>query len=191
LTSFVNLNKVTEINKQLTGFLIRIFDLDIENETLPNPTVDLSYDSTFKLLARLYVMYMKSLNSTQIEESIKDLLDFVKILSLSSELKKNLLDKLECFPNQLYKLCAQNIKIDEILDEEFKDAYLEIIERDIREDMLILDFNPLISHTDKITGVQLGSEIELAINENKTFLPINDENSDSLPTLISLIEKCL
>lgn len=190
LVAFISLNKVTDINAKLSKFCKNVFGLSDNSNTIKNPTVDLNYDSSFKLLARLYVKFIASKGNEYVEQKIDELKEFIKILNQSHELKKNLLDKLACYPNQKYDLRSQNsIKIDYVLDEVFKDKHQEITGEEKRFDLLLIGFEELISHSDSIEGMLLGSEIEKAISPSRIFLPINDNNKEKLPILIDLVQE--
>ena len=59
LIYFISLNKVTDTNRRYTDFFTSIFDLNSNIIAIINPTVNLNYDSSFKLLARLLIKFIK------------------------------------------------------------------------------------------------------------------------------------
>lgn len=188
LVKFISLNKITSTNLKLSEFFLNHYELGITEQTIESPTVDLSYDSSFKLLARLFVKDVKSKGGDFIENSINDLTIFVGILHSNSELKKNLLDKLACFPNQLYKLKPQNdLKIDKVLDTDFKLKHKEITGLQIKDDLLIPQFEKFISHTTEVSGMQLGDEIETKLTIEKDFFPLLN-NASKIPILLDLVK---
>ncbi|WP_337964802.1 DUF3883 domain-containing protein [uncultured Flavobacterium sp.] len=188
LLYFVSLNKTTDTNKKYTEFFRSIFDLPFNEKIIASPTVNLNYDSSFKLLARLLIKFIK-LNDEGYSISVEKLREFVCILDGNSELKKNLLDKLECFPNQMLELKSQsNLKLDRINDEDFKTMYLDITTKEIRSDLILQDFDEFVQHENTITGIQIGDEIERTLSPNKVFFPINDSNVNNLPILLDLIQ---
>jgi hypothetical protein len=189
LKTFISLNKITETNKKLSDFLHTVYDLSTNEESITNPTVDLNYDSSFKLLARLYIKTISLKGKEHIKSSIIKLKQFVGILHNNHELKKNLLDKLACYPNQMFDLKPQSgLKLDCIKDEDFKTKYFEITKNEIRKDLLLSDFEEYIHHANSITGVQIGDEIETSLSANKVFFPINDSDASTLPILLDLIQ---
>lgn len=188
LVSFISLNKTTSTNIKLTKFLSTRYSLKSSTQKIDSPTVDLNYDSSFKLLARLFIKDITLKGNGFIKSSIDDLNKFIDILFSNSELKKNLLDKLACFPNQQYTLKPQNnLKIDKVLDEDFKVKHKEITGLQIKDNLLIPSFEKFISHTDTINGIQLGDEIERKLSINKEFLPLLKDAS-KIPILLNLIK---
>jgi hypothetical protein len=189
LLFFISLNKVTDTNKKYSDFFKTIFDLSDNEKSISNPTVDLNYDSSFKLLARLYIKFITLQGNEYIKATIQNLKEFVGILDNNSELKKNLLDKLACYPNQMFDLKPQSsLKLDWIKDEVFKNKYFQITNKEIRNDLLLSNFEDNIHHTNSITGIQIGDEIETTLSPNKIFFPIDDSDSSKLPILLDLIQ---
>jgi hypothetical protein len=188
LVNFIGLNKTTSTNLRFSEFFLNHYELGITAQTIESPTVDLSYDSSFKLLSRLFIKEITSKGGDFIENSINDLAIFVGILHSNSELKKNLLDKLACFPNQLFKLKPQNdLKIDKVLDTDFKLKHKEITGLQIKDDLLIPQFEKFISHTTGISGMQLGDEIETKLTNEKDFFPLLN-NTSKIPILLDLVK---
>ncbi|WP_139420301.1 protein NO VEIN domain-containing protein [Chryseobacterium mulctrae] len=112
---------------------------------------------------------------------------FVSILFESPELKKNLLDKLECYPAQSFKLCsAKELKIDKILDLDFKNKYNEITEADIFNDLVISNFEKYLQHQDSIIAHTVGKEIEDIILGGKELYK-NTLESNTAPELLTLL----
>jgi hypothetical protein len=190
LTYFIDLNSITETNKKYALFLKSIFELPGATESISTPSVVLNYDSSFKLLARLYVKSLSIQNSDYIKSSIERIKEFIEILDKAPELKKNLLDKLACFPNQMYNLKSQSVlKLDGVKDDDFKIKYFERTNYEIRKDLILSGFEGYLQHSDIITGVQLGDAIEKSLSSNKIFFPITKEQVDTLlPILLDLIQ---
>ncbi|WP_034889633.1 sacsin N-terminal ATP-binding-like domain-containing protein [Gillisia sp. Hel_I_29] len=188
LTYYVGLNKTTKINKEFVDFFRSEFDLEIKNNDLiDKPTVDLQYDSSFKLLARLYIILLRAEGKEYIKDNLGKLESLVSTLYMSSELRKNLLDKLSCFPNQSYQLRSQNgLKLDHIKDEEFKTTYFNILKVEIRDQLLLPTFEKFIDHNNSISGLSIGSEIETKLNGKREFLP-PPESHEEFQLLIKLI----
>lgn len=188
LVNFISLNKTTSTNLRFAEFFSRYYQLNVKQQVIERPTVVLNYDSSFKLLARLFVKDFISQGVESISKSIMDLSSFIEILYDNSELNKNLLDKLACFPNQVYELKAQNdLKIDKVLDEDFKLKHKEITEKEIKDHLLLPQFMKFISHTNEVEGEQLGHEIETKLSFDKDFLRLLKDSS-KVPVLLDLIK---
>ena len=189
LIYFVSLNKVTETNKRFYEFFGSVFKLNENVDSILSPTVVLNYDSSFKLLSRLYIKFITLEGKGYIKTNIEKLKEFIDILDKNTELKKNLLDKLVCYPNQLYNLKSQlELKKDLVKDDDFKDIYFKITDNEIRNELLLEGFESYLSHESQMTGIQLGDKIELILNANKIFIPINETNENNLSTYLELIE---
>jgi len=190
LVYFIGLNKTTETNKKYADFFARQYALSPPQDSIESPTVIVNYDSSFKLLARLYIEDLSAKGTEAIESRIEDLKEFVLMLYHSPELKKNLLDKLQCFPSQLFQLKSQNdLKIDEIKDEDFKDTYKTITGNEVRRHLLLPGFEKYIAHTNAESGLNLGDQIEKKLDPDKKFLPINPTILYDLIELIKHISK--
>jgi hypothetical protein len=188
LLSFISLNKTTSTNIKFTDFFSKHYKLNVNDEKIEKPTVTINYDSSFKLLSRLFVKDLHLRNVEYIEGYITSLEIFINILYNNTELKKNLLDKLACFPNQNFKLKPQNyLKVDKVVDEVFKLKHEEITGKVIKDELLVSQFDNLISHSNVVTGIQLGDEIETKLASNKDFLSLLN-NHNKIPVLLDLIK---
>ncbi len=192
LNYFIGLNKTTKINIELSDFLLEYYKLEKTENKLNSPTSILQYDSQIKLLARLFVLDLRNQDGNSIKVYLPQLEKFVSILFESPELKKNLLDKLECYPAQSYKLCSvKELKIDKVLDLDFKNKYNEITGGDIFNDLVISNFEKYLQHQDSIIANTLGKEIEdILLGGKELYKNVleNDNSPELLELLLDLID---
>lgn len=184
LKNFVGLNKKTQLNIDTAAFYERVFKMENKSLDLLNPTVDINYQPAIKLLANLYVKYLSML---EISEHVQDLKEIIAIMFKNKNLKEELLHKLVCLPNQNFVLKSQNeLKRDNVKDDEFKDKYNEITKNNVRDELVLEGFETFLQHTGFVSGSILGGEIETFLNEDKKFIPVQ---KGVLNTLLILIEK--
>lgn len=176
LTKYIGFNKSTDLNDQIESYFCNFYALQKTVESITSPTVELTYDSSFKLLARLHIQHLKTLEKAKISKLQDQLSEFVGLLNSNYELRTNLLDKLECFPNELFELKAQTeLKIDDVKDELFKTKFEDITKKPVRSNLVLPSFEKYLSHSNKITGQYLGSDIEFSLNKDKQFIPIPND----------------
>jgi len=188
LCYFIGLNGSSELNSKLYSFFVREFKIIITQSLISSPTVGMNYQPAFKLLSRMYINLLKIQPRIFIETNTNTLLELVVILDSNINLKEELLDKLACFPSQNYYLKAQNeLKIDQVLDEEFKAKYHAITGKDCKDGLTLSKFNSYLQHKDSVTGVQLGDEIEMKLDSRKVFIPIAEQNLNVVLDLIKHI----
>lgn len=184
LTRFVDLNKKTQLNIDVASFYKRVFAIEDNPIGLSDPTVNINYQPAIKLLANLYLKY---LSDKEISEHILDLKDIISIMFKNTNLKEELLHKLVCFPNQNFMLKSQNeLKRDNVKDDEFKYKFDEITNSNVRNELIIDDFEAFLQHSGFVNGSILGEEIETSLNSDKRFIPVQ---LGIIDTLLSLIEK--
>lgn len=198
LANFIGLNRSSELNKQLFTFFSVALKLDVVQGEISSPTVGTNYQPAFKLLSRIYIKSIKDRGAKCIEYNTGKLLELISYLNSNPNLKDELLDKLPCFPNQSYQLKSQaEIKIDKVLDEDFKNEYFKITGKQIRDEMVLSDFEKYLQHKNIISGSELGDEIEIKLSPNRVFLPTHQEEVDEqlkddyailLKTLLELIQ---
>ncbi len=173
LNYFIGLNHTSQLNVDLHEFFCTNFNLIANKDNVENSVSNYNYQPAFKLLSRLYIIKINNLNSKLDDDSIQELLKLIKLLNGNTNLKDELLDKLECFPTQNYYLKTQLVlKKDEVIDKDFKDKYKHIVEKDVRDELVLSLFEPFLQHNNSITGLQLGEEIERKLNPEKQFFPI-------------------
>ena len=184
LNDYVGLNKKTKLNIETSAFYERVFDMERKSLELTDPTVDTNYQPAIKLLANLYLKYLSEEN---ISEHIPNLKEIIEIMFKNTNLKEELLHKLLCLPNQNFKLKSQNeLKRDYVKDNEFKNKYDEITKNNIRNELVLDGFETFLQHLGLVSGSTLGEEIEISLNTDKRFIPVQVGIID---TLITLIEK--
>lgn len=187
LKNFVGLNKKTQLNIDTTVFYERVFKLEKESLELSNPTVDINYQPAIKLLSNLYLKYLSKL---EVSEHVQDLKEIIAIMFKNTNLKEELLHKLVCLPNQNFVLKSQNeLKRDNVKDEEFKNKYDEITKNNIRNELVIEGFEIFLQHSGLVSGSILGEEIETSLNNDKRFIPVQLGIIDTLLTLIEKISE--
>jgi len=200
LNYYVGLNKITQTTVDFSIFLSEYYELPLNQNRIENPTSILQFDTQIKLLARLFIEDLKKKEVTFIEHYLLKIKDFVSILFNSYELKKNLLDKLDCFPSQSLKLrSSKDLKIDKIFDNDFKNVYNEILNADSRgqdyekiniyDDLSIDLFIDYLQHTDEIEANMVGNSIEKSLLENKDlYKNVIESNNEILTLLLNLID---
>ncbi|MGJ1414964.1 sacsin N-terminal ATP-binding-like domain-containing protein [Sphingobacterium multivorum] len=183
LNHFIGLNQVTELNRELHTFFCKKMSLSLCSDILSSPTTDTNFQPAFKLLSRLYLISVGKDLSNSVKNTIyiEDLLNLVRLLNSNINLKDELLDKLECFPNQNFQLKSQaQLKIDHIRDDIFKIQSFRILEKNIKDDLVDERFNDYLQHTNKLTGEEIGAEIEIKLNSNRVFFPVEKDNADKV-----------
>lgn len=189
---FIGLNKTSKINIELSNFLIEYYQLNSNDNKIDNPTSVLQYDSQIKLLSRFYVLDIRKESEIFIESYLPTLEKFVSILFDSSELRKNLLDKLECYPAQSHKLySAKDIKIDLVVDVDFKKEYNEISGDNIFDNLVIPTFEKYLQHEDSVLPNSIGKKMEdILLNNNQFYKNSLEHDFDSklLTRLLKLID---
>lgn len=192
LNYFIGLNKTTKVNVELNDFLSKYYFLDNVDNRIDSPTSILQYDSQIKLLARLFIADLKNKDENSIKECLPQLEKFVSILFESQELKRNLLDKLECYPAQSYKLySSKELKIDEVLDFEFKKKYNEITKENIFDNLVMPEFKKYLQHQDSIIANTVGKEIEDILLGGKELYKnalVDDNNPELFTLLLNFID---
>ena len=184
LNKFIGLNRNTQLNIDLHSFYNKIYNFSTMFEGLSSPTVELNYQPAIKLLANLYI---KNIVKNDIESTIDDLKEIIGIMYTNTNLKEELLHKMECIPNQNLCLKSQSVlKKDNVKDEDFKDEWDGILGGDIRDDLVFEGFEGFLQHSSFVSGSELGSQIEQKLNSERKFIPVD---KDILETVISLIEK--
>ncbi|WP_124640121.1 sacsin N-terminal ATP-binding-like domain-containing protein [Amniculibacterium aquaticum] len=184
LNKFIGLNRNTQLNIDLHSFYNKIYNFSTMFEGLSSPTVEVNYQPAIKLLANLYI---KNIVKNDIESTIDDLKEIIGIMYTNTNLKEELLHKMECIPNQNLCLKSQSVlKKDNVKDEDFKDEWDEILGGDIRDDLVFEGFEGFLQHSSFVSGSELGSQIEQKLNSERKFIPVD---KDILETVISLIEK--
>jgi hypothetical protein len=73
-----------------------------------------------------------------------------------------------------------------VLDKDFKDQYDAITGKTCREEMAYEGFDCFLQHAGAVSGEQLGSELEVALNTDRKFMPVE---AHSIDTILKLIEK--
>jgi Domain of unknown function (DUF3883) len=185
LTAFVGLNKKTPLNIEIVTFYQRIFALEPKEDLqLSEPATDVNYYPAIKLLAHLYI---KCLQNTKLKDKLGDLKEIVAAMFRNSSLKEELLHKLTCIPNQDFLLKSQTeLNVDGVLDEDFKDQYREITGENCRDGLAYDGFGQFLQHNGSVSGLQLGGEMESAINSDRKFIPVE---VTTIVTVLKLIEK--
>lgn len=189
---FIGLNKENKTNFSLSIFLSEYYHFDSSQGNIDDAKLVLQYDSPIKLIARLYILDLKKRDHIFLKSYEKKLEEFVSILFGSSELRNNLLDKLESFLSQSYELCsAKELKIDKVLDFNFKIEYNEITKSNIFHKLSAPIFVKFLQHEDVILAQTLGNEIESNLLQGQPFyksiLAADTENNDFLTLLLKLI----
>ncbi|PXW16533.1 uncharacterized protein DUF3883 [Chryseobacterium sp. CBTAP 102] len=184
LNKFIGLNRITQQNVDLNSFYNRIYKIEPTFDELPSPTVEMNYQPAIKLLANLYI---KDIVKNDVETNINDLKEIINIMYTNTNLKEELLHKMECIPNQNYCLKSQSVlKKDNVKDEVFKDEWNKILDGDIRNDLVFDGFECFLQHSSFVSGAELGSQIEQKLNSERRFIPV-DKNI--IEVVIGLIEK--
>ena len=185
LHNFIALNKKTQLNIEVAEFYATRFLLEINQSELMSPTVDLNYQPAIKLLANLYI---KSITDDQVLENLENLKKLIGIMFKNSNLKDELLHKLECLPDQNCVLKSQtDLKRDDVKDEQFKDVYKNITGQDIRSELAFDGFEKYLQHSGFVNGSYLGEGIESSLSKEKKFIPVNNDTLDQLLQLIEYI----
>ena len=186
MTSFISLNKKTQLNVDIAAFYNRIYKLQ-QNSNLnifSDPTVDVNYQPAIKLLANLYFSNIKE---KEVVDKISDLKEIISVMFKNTNLKEELLHKLACFPNQRYVLKSQtDLEKDEVKDNDFKNVFYKITNNDIRNELALDGFEVFLQHNGTVTGYQLGDSIEANLNSEKKFIPVD---TNIIETVLELIEK--
>ncbi|CAA9195822.1 sacsin N-terminal ATP-binding-like domain-containing protein [Flavobacterium collinsii] len=184
LVHFVGLNKKTALNIDIADFYAKAFKLEPSLAELADPTVDTNYQPAIKLLANLYVQIIKTVG---IRENIDGLKEIIAIMYKNTNLKEEMLHKLECIPDQMLVLKSQaQLKKDDVRDEKFKDVYNSLSGAEIRSEIAYEGFEGFLQHGGAASGSEFGGKIEMLLNEEKSFIPIDNNTID---IVISLIER--
>ncbi len=187
LYCFIGLNKVTDLNLQLTNFYKRVFALHVQPKSIFNPTTDINYQPAFKLLAHLYI---ESIQNIDIAICLNDLQELHSHMFANKNLKEEFLHKKPCIPSQNFKLKAQSeLNKDDVKDLDFKLKYKEITGTDILDNLAVDGFDKYLQHTGVTTGQMLGSQIEEKLQPNKRFIPVKDLTVDIINNVLVLVEK--
>ena len=184
LNKFIGLNKNTQLNVDIHIFYNKVFQLTPISNGLTTPTVEINYQPAIKLLAHLYIKCFIGIN---IKPNIDYLKEIINIMYNNTNLKEELLHKLECLPNQNYSLKSQTtLKKDNVKDDDFKDQWDIIVGGNIRDDLVLQGFENFLQHTSFVSGTELGNDIEQKLNPERKFIPVDKNIID---TVINLIEK--
>lgn len=184
VTRFIGLNNVTELNDKLFDFFYNKFKCEFSREKIDRATVEINYQSAFKLLSRIYVIKV----SKNVVENVSDLLELISILDSNKNLKDELLDKLQCFPNQIFELRSQSeLAKDLVIDDDLKNMFDKITGDEIRKDLILHEFEKLIHHNNAISGEQLGAKIESTLNHDRKFVPVNETILSKIIEIVKFI----
>ena len=185
LNNFIALNKKTQLNIEVAEFYSTRFLLNINQDEIQSPTVDINYQPAIKLLANLYI---KIITDDQVLEDLENLKKIIGIMFKNTNLKDELLHKLECLPDQNGILkCQTDLKRDDVKDEQFKDEYQNITGKDIRSELAYDGFEKYLQHSGFVNGSYLGEAIETSLNKEKIFIPVNNDTLDQVLRLIERI----
>lgn len=185
LNIFIGLNKNTRLNTDTNAFYNKVFELTPISDELSTPTVDVNYQPAIKLLAHLYI---RNFIKKDIKSNIDNLKEIITIMYGNTNLKEELLHKLECIPNQNFCLKSQSdLKKDNVKDEEFKDEWNTIVGGNIREELVQEGFEVFLQHSSFVSGPELGSQIEQKLNPERKFIPVDKIINKTVLRLIEQI----
>jgi hypothetical protein len=187
LYNFIALNQKTILNNQIADFYKRIFGLTPQLKQIENPSVDLNYQPSFKLLANLY---LQDLDRNRIKDILEDLKQIISIMFENKNLKEELLHKLPCIPNQNFKLKSQSeLKKDNIKDDDFKKKHIEITGDDVLDELAYDGFESFLQHNGSVSGNELGDTIEIKLHPERRFIPVKDLVNGVIDKILKIIEK--
>lgn len=180
LCSIYTSETVQSGRRQIMPRICEFYELNYEEKFIPNIDEDkFDYDYTpFRALIKIFLIDIVKKSKDEVEwvnNNIGFLHDCLTIVTNLGTLD-NIVDAIPVFPNQNFILRkkvdlkkGKNFPSNDSDDQFLKDSYDNLFQSNVREELVLNDFENFLNHENELSGFELSRKIEQRIKEEGSF----------------------